>query len=151
VTDLAKRLNIPLVWLVNCSGVKLPEQEKFYANRRGAGTPFSATPSWSSRHSGPGRHLRHQSGRRRIPGHQPHHPFRPQGLQYRRGRRRHRQRHVAQGRILMRRGRGQLIEKPPSNSRPNRPGSVKIHYDETGFFRYVFDEERKSWTASRTT
>ena len=26
VTDLAKRLNIPLVWLVNCSGAKLPEQ-----------------------------------------------------------------------------------------------------------------------------
>ena len=40
VTDLAARLNVPLVWLVNCSGAKLPEQEKFYANRRGAGTPF---------------------------------------------------------------------------------------------------------------
>ena len=40
VTDLAKRLNIPLVWLVNCSGVKLPEQEKFYASRRGGGTTF---------------------------------------------------------------------------------------------------------------
>ncbi|MBQ02090.1 MAG: glutaconyl-CoA decarboxylase subunit alpha [Acidobacteria bacterium] len=39
-TDLARRLNIPLVWLVNCSGAKLPEQEKFYADRRGAGTPF---------------------------------------------------------------------------------------------------------------
>jgi glutaconyl-CoA decarboxylase len=40
VTDLAKRLNIPLVWLVNCSGVKLTEQEKVYANRRGNGTTF---------------------------------------------------------------------------------------------------------------
>lgn len=40
VTNLAKRLNIPLVWLVNCSGVKLPDQEKFYAGRRGSGTPF---------------------------------------------------------------------------------------------------------------
>lgn len=40
VTDLSKRLNIPLVWLVNCSGVKLPEQEKFYADRRGGGTAF---------------------------------------------------------------------------------------------------------------
>jgi len=40
VTDLAQRLNVPLVWLVNCSGAKLTEQEKFYANRRGAGTPF---------------------------------------------------------------------------------------------------------------
>jgi len=40
VTDLAQRLNVPLVWLVNCSGAKLTEQEKFYADRRGAGTPF---------------------------------------------------------------------------------------------------------------
>ena len=39
-TDLSKRLNIPLVWLVNCSGVKLTEQEKFYADRRGSGTTF---------------------------------------------------------------------------------------------------------------
>jgi len=40
VTHLSKRLNIPLVWLVNCSGVQLPEQEKFYADRRGGGTCF---------------------------------------------------------------------------------------------------------------
>jgi glutaconyl-CoA decarboxylase subunit alpha len=40
VTDIAKRLHLPLVWLVNCSGVKLPEQEKVYANRRGSGTTF---------------------------------------------------------------------------------------------------------------
>ncbi len=39
-TDLSKRLNIPLLWLVNCSGVKLTEQEKFYADRRGGGTTF---------------------------------------------------------------------------------------------------------------
>ena len=40
VTDIAKRLHCPLVWLVNCSGVKLPEQEKMYADRRGSGTTF---------------------------------------------------------------------------------------------------------------
>ncbi|WP_366922278.1 hypothetical protein MFMK1_002725 [Metallumcola ferriviriculae] len=40
VTDMAKRLNIPLVWITNCSGVKLPEQEDIYPNRRGSGTPF---------------------------------------------------------------------------------------------------------------
>ena len=40
VTNLAKRLHIPLVWLVNCSGVKLTDQEKFYADRRGSGTCF---------------------------------------------------------------------------------------------------------------
>ncbi len=40
VTDIAKRLHCPLVWLVNCSGVKLPEQERMYANRHGSGTTF---------------------------------------------------------------------------------------------------------------
>lgn len=40
VTDIAKRLHCPLVWLVNCSGVKLPEQETMYADRRGSGTTF---------------------------------------------------------------------------------------------------------------
>src|SRR5574341_2277207 len=40
VTNLARRLRVPLVWIVHCSGVKLPEQEKFYADRRGGGTPF---------------------------------------------------------------------------------------------------------------
>lgn len=40
VTDIAKRLHIPLVWVLNCSGAKLMEQETLYANRRGSGTPF---------------------------------------------------------------------------------------------------------------
>ena len=40
VTDVAKRLHIPLVWLVQCSGVKMTDQEKFYADRRGSGTCF---------------------------------------------------------------------------------------------------------------
>ncbi len=40
VTDMAKRLHIPLVWVLNCSGAKLMEQETLYPNRRGSGTPF---------------------------------------------------------------------------------------------------------------
>jgi glutaconyl-CoA decarboxylase len=40
VTDIAKKLHIPLVWVLNCSGVKLMEQEEVYANRRGNGTTF---------------------------------------------------------------------------------------------------------------
>jgi glutaconyl-CoA decarboxylase len=40
VTDLAKRLHVPLVWLVNCSGVDLPNQELVYPDRRGNGTTF---------------------------------------------------------------------------------------------------------------
>ena len=40
VTDMAKRLHVPLVWLVNCSGVDLPNQEQVYPDRRGSGTTF---------------------------------------------------------------------------------------------------------------
>jgi glutaconyl-CoA decarboxylase subunit alpha len=40
VADLAKRLHVPLVWLVNCSGVKLTAQDEVYPDRRGGGTMF---------------------------------------------------------------------------------------------------------------
>lgn len=40
VTDLAKKLNVPLVWITNCSGVKLMEQENVYPDRRGSGACF---------------------------------------------------------------------------------------------------------------
>ena len=40
VTDIAKRLRVPLVWLVNCSGVKLTEQQEVYPDRRGGGATF---------------------------------------------------------------------------------------------------------------
>ena len=52
VTDMAKRLHVPLVWLVHCSGVKLTMQEDVYPDRRGGGTPFfrhNAADSSSSR------------------------------------------------------------------------------------------------------
>lgn len=39
-SDTAKTLRIPLVYVLNCSGVKFDEQEKVYPNRRGGGTPF---------------------------------------------------------------------------------------------------------------
>ena len=69
VTNLAKRLHIPLVWLVNCSGVKLPDQEKFYADRRGSRhAVLPPRRAGAGRHSGARRHLRHQSGGRRLPG-----------------------------------------------------------------------------------
>lgn len=38
--DIAERLHIPLVWILNCSGVKLMEQEKVYAGRRSGGRTF---------------------------------------------------------------------------------------------------------------
>ena len=39
-SDTAKRLRIPLIYLLECAGVELPDQEKVYPNRRGGGTPF---------------------------------------------------------------------------------------------------------------
>lgn len=38
--DTAKRLRIPVIYLLNCSGVKFDEQEKVYPDRRGGGTSF---------------------------------------------------------------------------------------------------------------
>lgn len=38
--DIARQLRIPLVWLLNCSGVKLTEQQEVYASRRSGGRIF---------------------------------------------------------------------------------------------------------------
>ena len=38
--DIAESLRLPLVWVMNCSGVKLTEQEKVYAGRRSGGRTF---------------------------------------------------------------------------------------------------------------
>lgn len=38
--DMALKLRIPLVYLLNCSGIKLDEQDRVFAGRIGGGTPF---------------------------------------------------------------------------------------------------------------
>ncbi|MFO7553618.1 MAG: carboxyl transferase domain-containing protein [Desulfobacterales bacterium] len=140
VTDLSKRLNIPLVWLVNCSGAKLTEQEKFYANRRGAGTPFF-------------RHAElEQLG---IPVLAGIYGTNPAGGGYQSISPAilfaHKDCNMAVGGIGIVSGmapRGEfdlesaeeIIEKA-KQFRAKPPGSVNIHCDETGFFRYVFDDE----------
>ncbi len=141
VTDLAKRLNIPLVWLVNCSGAKLPEQEKFYANRRGAGTPFY-------------RHAElEQAGVPIIAGIYGTNPagggyqgVSPTVLFA------HKDANIAVGGTGIVSGMApqggfnvdmaeDLIEKVKSfKAKP--PGRVETHYHETGFFRQVFDDEK---------
>ncbi len=141
VTDLAKRLNIPLVWLVNCSGAKLTEQEKFYANRRGAGAPFfrhaeleqlgipvlagiyGTNPAGGGYQSiSPTILFAHKNCNIAVGGAGIVSGMAPKGgfdLD------------MAEG----------LIDKA-KKFRAKPPGSVKIHYDETGFFRYVFEEEK---------
>jgi glutaconyl-CoA decarboxylase len=140
VTDLAKRLNIPLVWLVNCSGAKLPDQEKFYANRRGAGTPFF-------------RHAElEQLG---IPVLAGIYGTNPAGGGYQGISPTilfaHKDCNIAVGGVGIVSGMApkgdfnketaeEIIAKA-KEFKAKPPGSVKIHYDETGFFRYVFEDE----------
>jgi glutaconyl-CoA decarboxylase subunit alpha len=140
VTDLSKRLNVPLVWLVNCSGVKLPEQEKFYANRRGSGTPFF-------------RHAElNQTGIPVLAGIYGTNPagggyqgISPSILFA------HKDCNIAVG------GGGILSGMSPKGFfdvdgaeqlisaaqqfKVKPPGSTSIHHDETGFFRYVYETE----------
>jgi len=141
VTDLSKRLNIPLVWLVNCSGVKLTEQEKFYANRRGSGTTFYRHAEleqqgipilagiYGTNPAGGGYQgisptilFAHKNcniavgGGGILSGMSPKGSFDLEGAE-------------------------QLI-KSAKEFKAKPPGSVDIHYDETGFFRYVYEEEK---------
>jgi glutaconyl-CoA decarboxylase subunit alpha len=140
-TNLSKRLQIPLVWLVNCSGVKLPDQEKFYADRRGSGTTFfrhaeleqAGIPIlagiYGTNPAGGGYQaisptilIAHKDanmavgGAGIVSGMSPQGGFDVTGLE-------------------------QLIAVT-REAKDKPPGSVPIHYNETGFFTRVCDEEK---------
>ncbi|RPH52663.1 MAG: glutaconyl-CoA decarboxylase subunit alpha [Desulfobacteraceae bacterium] len=140
VTDLAKRLHLPLVWLVNCSGVKLPEQEKFYAGRRGGGTTFfrhaeleimgipilagvyGTNPAGGGYQSiSPTIIFAHKNCNIAVGGGGILSGMSPKG-------------HFdLEGAEMLISSAKQFKAKPP--------GSVEVHYDSTGFFRYVYEEE----------
>jgi glutaconyl-CoA decarboxylase len=139
-TDLAKRLNIPLVWLVNCSGVKLTEQEKFYADRRGSGTTFfrhaeleqAGVPIlaaiYGTNPAGGGYQgisptilFAHKDANIAVGGGGILSGMSPKGY-------------------FDLEGAEQLIAAA-QQFKVEPPGSAKIHSDETGFFRYVFETE----------
>jgi glutaconyl-CoA decarboxylase subunit alpha len=140
VTDLAKIMNLPLVWLVNCSGVKLPEQEKVYANRRGQGTCFF-------------RHAElEQMGIPVLAGIYGTNPagggyqgISPTILLA------HKKANIAVGGGGIVSGmspKGYFDEESAEeliaatrHFKAVPPGSVKVHYDSTGFFTAVFEEE----------
>ena len=140
-TDLSKRLNIPLVWLVNCSGVKLTEQEKFYANRRGSGTTFYRHAEleqegipilagiYGTNPAGGGYQgisptilFAHKNCNIAVGGGGILSGMSPKGY-------------------FDLEGAEQLIASA-KEYKAKPPGSVDIHYDETGFFRYVYEEEK---------
>ncbi len=140
VTNLAKRLNVPLVWLVNCSGVKLPEQEKFYANRRGSGTTFYRHAElnqlgipvlagiYGTNPAGGGYQgisptilFAHKNCNIAVGGGGILSGMSPKGFFDEDG--------------------AEALINAAKQYKAKPPGSVNVHYDETGFFRYVFEEE----------
>jgi glutaconyl-CoA decarboxylase len=140
VTDLAKRLHVPLVWLVNCSGVKLPEQEKVYANRRGNGTLFYRHAEleklgipvlagiWGTNPAGGGYQgisptylIAHKNANIAVGGGGIVSGMSPKGY-------------------FDEEGAEQIIEAT-RKFKEAPPGRVEIHYGATGFFREVYDTE----------
>lgn len=140
VTDVAKRLHIPLVWIVNCSGVKLPEQHEVYANRRGNGTTFfrhaelekGGVPVlagiYGTNPAGGGYQgisptilLAHKDANIAVGGGGIVSGMSPRGL-------------------FDLEGAEQLIEAT-RHFKQVPPGSVPIHHNETGFFKEVYETE----------
>lgn len=139
-SDTAKMLHIPLVYILNCSGVKLDEQEKVYPNRWGGGTPFyrnaqlnqlgvpvivgiyGTNPAGGGYHSiSPTILIAHQKANMAVGG---------AGIVGGMDSKPYVDAEGAQGMIDATR----KMKNDP-------PGSVSIHYNETGFFREVYAEE----------
>jgi glutaconyl-CoA decarboxylase len=139
-SDTAKMLRIPMVYVLNCSGVKLSEQEKVYPNRRGGGTPFyrnaeleqlgipvivgiyGTNPAGGGYHSiSPTILLAHDKANMAVGGAGILGGMNPKGY-------------------VDLEGAHQLIELE-ANFKADPPGTVAIHFNETGFFREVYTEE----------
>jgi glutaconyl-CoA decarboxylase subunit alpha len=139
-TDIAKRLRVPLVWVVNCSGVKLTEQEEVYPDRRGGGTTFFRHAEleklgipvlagiYGTNPAGGGYHgisptilLAHEKCNIAVGGGGIVSGMTPKGF-------------------FDQDGAEQLIDAT-RHFKEEPPGSVKVHYDSTGFFKAVFKTE----------
>ena len=139
-SDLAKRLRIPLVYLLNCAGVELDQQEKVYPNRRGGGTPFyrnaelnqlgipvivgiyGTNPAGGGYHSiSPTILIAHQKANMAVGGAGIVGGMNPKGYVDEEG--------------------AEALIKSTEGVRSDPPGSVSIHYNVTGFFREVYAAE----------
>ena len=139
-SDTAKRLRIPLVYLLNCAGVELDQQEKVYPNRRGGGTPFyrnselnqmgipvivgiyGTNPAGGGYHSiSPTILLAHEKANMAVGGAGIVGGMNPKGF------------------VDMEAALAQI--EATKGLRADPPGTVAIHYGETGFFREVYSGE----------
>lgn len=141
-SDTAKRLRIPLIYILNCSGVKLDDQERVYPNRRGGGTPFyrnaelqqlgipvivgiyGTNPAGGGYHSiSPTILIAHQKANMAVGGAGILGGMNPKGY-------------------IDMEGAEQIAKAVANPKKQNPPGSVPVHYDYTGFFREVYAEEK---------
>jgi glutaconyl-CoA decarboxylase subunit alpha len=148
VTDLAKRLRVPLVWLVNCSGVKLTQQDEVYADRRGHGATFfrhaeleklgvpilagiyGTNPAGGGYQSiSPTVLFAHKNANMAVGGGGIVSGMSPKGG--------------------FDETSAQQIIEAARRFKEVPPGSVRTHYDATGFFRAVFDTETEVLDAIR--
>ena len=139
-SDTAKMLGIPLVYILNCSGVLLNEQEKVYPNRRGGGTPFyrnselnqmgvpvivgiyGTNPAGGGYHSiSPTILIAHEKANMAVGGAGIVGGMNPKGF------------------VDMEAALAQI--EATKGLRADPPGTVAIHYGETGFFREVYSGE----------
>ncbi|MBW1941493.1 MAG: glutaconyl-CoA decarboxylase subunit alpha [Deltaproteobacteria bacterium] len=138
--DMAERFNIPLVWVLNCSGVKLTEQEKVYAGRRSGGRAFfrhaelaekgipvivgmyGTNPAGGGYHAiSPAIIFAHEKSNMAVGGGGIVSGMSPKGR-------------------FDLKGAETLIDET-RKFKQVPPGGSKIHFDETGFMRKVFDTE----------
>ena len=141
--DSAKMLHLPLVYLLNCSGVEFPNQDKVYPNRRGGGTPFfrnaelnqlgvpvivgiyGTNPAGGGYHSiSPTILIAHKDANMAVGGAGILSGMNPKGY-------------------IDEEAAEQIVNAQIENSKHHvpAPGSVPIHYDETGFFREVYEDD----------
>ena len=138
--DMAELLRIPLVWVLNCSGVKLTEQEKVYAGRRSGGRiffrhselirkgipvivgMFGTNPAGGGYHAiSPAIIFAHEKSNMAVGGGGIVSGMSPKGGFDLEG--------------------AETIIEATKKFKQVPPGGVKIHYDETGFMRETFDTE----------
>jgi len=140
-TDMAKQLNVPLVYVLNCSGVKMDEQEKVYAGRVTGGTPFYRHSElmqlgipiivgiYGTNPAGGGYHaisptilLAHEKANMAVGGAGIVSGMNPKGYV---------DMEAAQA----------LIDATKNAKREDPPGSVSVHHGVTGFFREAYSGE----------
>ncbi len=140
-SDTAKLLRIPLVYVLNCSGVKFDDQDKVYPNRRGGGTPFfrnaelnqlgvpvivgiyGTNPAGGGYHSiSPTVLIAHKDANMAVGGAGILGGMNPKGY-------------------IDDEGANQIADMVDKSKKVEPPGAVDIHYTETGFFREVYESE----------